>query len=282
MGIFFGGRRASYYDQFSADTGGAGPHVETERTVLTNGRFLHNLDGWAAAGGAIYSAGDGDDHYGVAVLPTGGGSISQAFAVEEERGFTLHLSLKPDGASATPDSVTAQITDGVARAVGTWSLSGTADAWTEQTFQIGLAPGTTYTLLLTNASHAHDIRLDDLWLWWLPMTRAQIATRAAAKLSTLATSNDLSTTPAGDLAEGDYTYAIDAGLRAIGAINPVTDLPDIRQLETRQINDLLVLVEQEMLDVIERGQTQIVDIKVGQREEKLSQISANITRMRRR
>jgi hypothetical protein len=281
MGVYYGGRRASYYDQFSADTGGEGPHVDTERSYIANGRFLHNLASWTVAGGAAYSAGDGDEHYGVAVLPPSS-SVRQSFAVEEERGFTLHLSLKPDGASAAPDSVTAQIADGNGNALGTWSLSGTADAWTAQTFQIGLAPGTTYTLTLTNVSHAHDIKLDDLWLWWLPMTRAAVAARAHAKLAALATSNNLSTATAGDLSEGDYTYAIDAGLRAIGAINPVTDLPDIRQLETRQINDLLTLVEQEMLDVIERDQTQIVDTKVGPREEKLSQISANIARMRKR
>jgi hypothetical protein len=282
MGVYYGGRSSGYYDQFSADTGGQGPHVESERTVLTNGRFLHNLDGWSVAGGAIYSAGDGDDYYGVAVLPTGGGQISQRFAVDEYRAFTLHLSAKADGASATPGAVTAQIADGQGNAVGTWNLSAAADAWTAQTFQIGLAMGTTYTLTLTNVSHPSSIKLDDLWLWWLPITRAQIAARAHAKLSSLATSNSLSTTAAGALTEGDYTYAIDAGLRFIGAINGVTDQVDIRQLETRQINDLLIAVEQEMLDVIERGQTTIVDIKVGQREEKLSQISANITRMRKR
>jgi len=280
MGVFYGGRRAGYYDQFSADTGGEGPHVDTERTVITNGRFLHNLDGWSAAGGAAYSAGDGDDHYGVAVLPTGGGSISQVFAVEEYRAFTLHLSMKADGASAAPGSVTAQIADGAGNTVGTWNLSGAADTWTAQTIQIGLAQGTTYTLTLANVSHAGAVALDDIWLWWLPMTRSQIAARVARTLGALATDAGRATTPAGELTEGDYTDAVDAGLRAIGAINPITDQVDIRQLETRQINDVLTAVEHAMLAQLQRHYATLVDTKEGPLEQKLSQIATAIARTR--
>ena len=277
MGILFGGRRASYYDQFSIDTGGEGPHVDTERTALANGRFLHNLDGWAAAAGAAYSAGDGDDHYGVAVLPTGG-QISQPFVVDEYRAFTLHLSAKADDASATPGSVTASVADGSGNAVGTWNLSAAADAWTEQTIQIGLAEGATYTLTLANVSHTTDIKLDDIWLWWLPITRAAVAAQVARVLGALATDAGLSTTPSGELTEGDYTDAIDTGLREIGAINPVTDLPDIRQLETRQINDLLAATERAVLGRLQRYYATLVDTKEGPLEQKLSQIAAAVAR----
>lgn len=279
MGVFYGGRRAGYYDQFSADTGGIGPHVDTERSYIQNGRFLHTLDGWNAAGGAVYSAGDGDDHYGVAVLPVGS-SISQPFTVDEYRAFTLHLSCKADGASATPGSVTAQIADGAGNTVRAWNLSAAADSWAEQTEQIGLATGTTYTLTLTNVSHSADVALDDLWLWWLPMTRAQIAARVARQLGALATDAGKSTTPAGELTEGDYTDAIDAGLRDIGAINPVTDLPDIRQLESRQINDVLAAVERAMLSQLQRYYATLVDTKEGPLEQKLSQIATAIARTR--
>jgi len=107
----------------------------SERNWLTNGRILHDLDGWTASG-AAYSAGDGDDHYGVAVLSTGGDYIEQDFGVPHARSYTLHLSVKAVGADLSGSQATARIVDGDGNTVVTQSLSGTADTWTENEVRI--------------------------------------------------------------------------------------------------------------------------------------------------
>ena len=59
---------------------------------IINGRMFHSLDGWTAAGGAVYSAGNGDAHYGVASLPAAS-SIRQQLAVDKARAYTLHIAV---------------------------------------------------------------------------------------------------------------------------------------------------------------------------------------------
>src|SRR5262245_23364332 len=110
----------------------------SEPTYLSNGRFLHDLGGWNAIS-AAYSAGDGDDHYGVAALTTGGGYVSQQFSVDGTKSFTVHLSVKAVGSSLSGGQCQLVITDGSANAVVTQNLTGTVDTWTEQTYTYGLA-----------------------------------------------------------------------------------------------------------------------------------------------
>lgn len=251
----------------------------SERSHIYNGRFLQNLSNWTAAGGAAYSAGDGDEHYGVAVLPTGGGSVEQDFTVNAARLYTLHLSVKAVGASLTAGQATIVITDGDGNAVKTISLTGTADTWTDNDQTIGLASGTTYNLQLVNNTAAGDVKVDDVWLWYVPKTRAELATLVNRQLDSLATDASLTTTPSAGQTEGSYTDAIDAGLRNIGAINPETDQPDIRYLESSSLDAALQLIESAMLDRLQRRYLLLVDIDAGDRSEKLSQIAAAIARI---
>src|SRR3989337_87540 len=123
----------------------------SDRNHLSNGRLLHDLDNWTASN-AVYSAGDGDDHYGVAALSASGGYIEQTFSVSRTRSYTLHTSVKPVGGILAANEVTARIQDGAGNTVATLSLEGgTQDTWQENEDIIGLAPGTTYTLRITNA-----------------------------------------------------------------------------------------------------------------------------------
>lgn len=244
----------------------------TEPNRLINGRFLHDLDGWTASG-AVYSAGDGDDHYGVAVLETGE-YIEQAFAVPRVRTYTLHYALKSSGVLAGTD-VALLITDGAGNTVVTVNPTGDVSAWTEAETEIGLAPGATYTLRITN-TQAEDVKVDDVWLWAVPLTRSEIASRVNTKLARLASDRSLTTTPSGSLTEGDYTYAIDAGLRAVGSINVETDLPDVRYLEANEVDTAIDAVEREMLEQLHRDYATEVDISVGPRRESLSQIAKAI------
>jgi hypothetical protein len=247
----------------------------SERNHISNGRFLHDLDNWDAVN-AAYSAGDGDEHYGVAVLQTGGGYIEQDFTVRGARAFSLHVAVKCS-VEITGGNATLRIVDGDGNTVLTQNLSGDAGAWTETTYSYGLAEGTTYTLRITNVSTGADLKVDDIWLWWVPMTRAQIAARVHAKLGRLATERSLSTAAAGELTEGDYTYAVDAGLRQVGAINRDTDAPDLRYLSTALVDAALDATEREMLEQLQRDYAVEVDIKAGPHSEHLSQIAKQLS-----
>jgi hypothetical protein len=252
--------------------------MSDERNRLVNGRFLHNLNNWTASN-AVYSAGDGDDHYGVAVLSTGGGYIEQTLGVVNARSHSLHIAVKPVGGALSAGQATLRITDGDGNTVATQNLSGDADAWTESTYTFGLAPGTTYTVRITNVSAAGDVKIDDVWLWWVPKTRAQLATMVHTKLARLATDRSLSTTAAGALTEGSYTYAVDAGLRAVGAIDPETDLPDVRWLDASLLDTALDAIEKEILEQLQRDYAVEVDITMGPHSERLSQKHAALEKL---
>lgn len=241
-----------------------------ERTLLNNGRFLHNLNGWDASV-ATYSAGQGDDHYGVALLPTGGAYIEQSFAVPDYASYSLHLSLHGVGAAITSGQVTAVITDGDDNTVVTLNPVGAADTWSENTLTAGLAPGTTYTLRITNVSASGNVYVDDVWMWFVPITRIAIAKRTHAKLGRMATERTLHYAVMGELSEGDYTYAIDAALRMYAAINPETGSPDIRYIDAEQVQNILNAVRIEMLERLQTDYAVEVDTTTGPYRQNLSQ-----------
>jgi hypothetical protein len=238
-----------------------------ERTLLNNGHFYNRLDGWSASGGAVYSAGDGDDHYGVASLPAGA-SVFQTFSVDHARAYTLHISVKTA-------SATIVITDGDGNNLPSQTGTGSAGVWTETSITLGLAPGTTYTLTVSNAG-VSTILVDDLWLWWVPKTRAELAAITARQLAALASDASFATTASGAQTEGNYTDAVDAGLRSVGAIDPESDTPDIRGLSGALLDSCLQAIERAMLSKLQRYYLLLVDTKDGPTEQKLSQIAASL------
>lgn len=247
----------------------------SERNHLDNGRFLHDLDNWAASG-AAYSAGDGDDHYGIAALDAVGGYIEQTFNVPAVRAYTLHVSCKPVSGTLSASELVVLITDGDGNTVASLSLEGdTTDTWQENEDTVGLAPGTTYTLRITNNSSL-AVRVDDVWLWHVPITRANIAARADRKLGRLASDRSLSTALSGSQTEGDYTDAVDAALRSVGAVNPETATPDVRYLEPASVNTAIDVCVQEMLEYLRMDYATETDVSLGPRRESLSQKAAQI------
>lgn len=245
-----------------------------ENSHLINGRFLHSLTGWTALD-AAYSAGDGDAHYGVAVLADGG-SIEQAFAVPYVRSFTLSIEVKAIGGDLAGSNVQAIITDGNGNTLASLSLTGTADTWTANSNDLGLGSGTTYTLQIINNDFGADVRIDDVWLWAVPITRAAIAARVEAKLARLGSERSLSKAINGSLTEGDYTYAIDAGLRSLGAINPESGLPDVRYLQPGNVNVVIDAAQAETLERLQADYAVETDLTEGPHSEKRSQITANV------
>jgi len=239
-----------------------------ERSHLSNGRFLQNLSNWTAVN-AVYSAGDGDDHYGVAVLSVGG-YIQQTFNVPRSRQYSIHLAVKGLLTSSQAQLI---ITDGRGNTVKTVNLTGAEWSWTDNDITAELAPGTTYNFKLINNSASGAISVDDIWLWFVPMTRSAMAARVHAKLGRLASERSYSVTASGALTEGSYTYGVDAGLRSVGAINPETGTPDVRYLDEENIQTALDYIENEMVEQLQRDYSVEVDVRVGQRQESLSQIS---------
>lgn len=241
----------------------------SERNHLSNGRFWHDLNNWDVSG-AVYSAGDGDGHYGVAVLSTGGDYIEQDFSVPDLRDYTLHLSAKPT-AALSAGQATIQISDGNGNTLVTLNLVGSAGAWQEQTFAVGLVPGTTYTVRITNVSATGDLKVDDAWLWFVPVTRRKIAQAVHRKLRRVATELCYDTATEGEQTEGDYTDAVDEALRSAGAINPETGLPDTRYLDEQSVKTAIDLTMQAMLEMAAIDFGVEVDVAIGPHREQLSQ-----------
>jgi hypothetical protein len=111
-------------------------------------------------------------------------------------------------------------------------------------------------------------------------TRADIAGLVHRALGALATDAALTTTDDGaGQTEGSYTDAIDYGLRAVGAIDADTDAIDVGLITVATLDDLLQVVKRAMLERLQLHYATVVDLQVGQREEKLSQIGAAIARL---
>lgn len=104
------------------------------------------------------------------------------------------------------------------------------------------------------------------------MDRATLATLVHRRLSSLASDAGLTTQASDGQSEGSYTDAIDAALRTLGAYEATTGLLDSSLLTVAQHNQAISLVTQSMLQLLQFHYSTLVDIKVGAREEKLSQI----------
>lgn len=249
----------------------------SEYSLLTNGRFNQDLDGWTLDG-AVYQAGDSDDHYGVAELETGGDNILQTFSVSHLRRYQIHLDVKAVGGALETTDAQVVITDGDGNTVKTSNLTGVQDTWTENIITLGLGPGTTYTIKIINNTHADGVlRVDDVWLYGTIILRSEIATLLVDKLGQIATEKSLSAVADGVKTEGDYTYAIDAGLRSLGLINPETGLPDIRYLvDPGQISQVVEGAMSDMLEGLILDYVVEPDIQVGPRRESRSQISKGL------
>ena len=252
-----------------------------EYSLLTNGRFLHDLDGWVPSG-AVYVASAGDDHYGVVELETGGDYITQSFSVPHIRRYQIHLAVKAVAGLLETTDAQVIITDGDGNSVLTTNLSGAQDTWTDNNISVGLGPGTTYTLKIINNTHDDGVLyVDDVWIYGTVILRSEIATRLAGKLGAVARERDLSVAMDGALTEGDYTYAIDAGLRSLGALNPQTGLPDIRYIQDAGlIDDLIDISLDDMLERLVLDYAVEPDITVGPRTERRSQIANRLAKVR--
>lgn len=236
----------------------------SERNLLTNGRFEDALTGWTAQD-AAYAAGEGEQFLGCAAIAPGG-TLRQAFGTRSRVRHHLRLAYKGDGAA-----LTVTLTDSAGRTVKTAALTGAVD-WGEMLWALYLPLGQ-YTLAVENTGSV-TAYVDGAWVWPVVRTRAEIAAAVADALGALADDAGLSSAASGSQTEGDYTAAIDAALRAVGAVDEDTGLPDVRWLEAGQVQAVERAALREMVARLRRKYALLVDTAIGPRRESLSQIQA--------
>jgi len=243
-----------------------------ERNLLVNGRFGGDLASWTATG-VSYVADDGARYVGCAEVQPGG-ALAQEISVVTPRRHVLHWAVRAPGGAGTLE---VRLVDEQGRVV--WAQeSAVTDVWASTTAEVRLPEGV-YTLEMANTGPA-AVRVDEVWLWPVVLTRVEMAERVADRLGPLATEKGLSPTPAGGKTEGDYTFAVEEGLRAAGAVDPRTGEVDIRWLEAERVEAALAATERAMLGKLERLWAVEVDIALGPRRERLSQVREALAAMR--
>jgi len=95
----------------------------------------------------------------------------------------------------------------------------------------------------------------------------------AERLGVLATNASMTTTLSGANTEGDYTAAVDEGLRGVGAFDPAGRV-DVRYLDEGNLTGCLDEIELAMLKKLQRYWVTRTDYAIGPRQEHMNQISA--------
>lgn len=97
------------------------------------------------------------------------------------------------------------------------------------------------------------------------------------RATVIAVTKDRIGTIGADVSDLSYSFAVDAALRELGALD-TDDLPDITELDETAFNQIVGVVEREILERLYNEYTLKVDVAVGQRRESLSQIAAGIAK----
>lgn len=214
---------------------------------ISNGGFAGNLSGWDAGGGAVFAASQGNDVLGAAYLANAGDSISQQFGLPISREYMLAVFAK----AAAAGSISVTITNSDGDAVYTSSSAAVGTSWEAALDgRIGLPQG---SFSLEIAYVDQPVYIDDVSLAWVIATRAELADKVAKLLGDLASSDAAySTSPQSpDLTEGDYTDAIDFGLRQVGAVD-MAGQPDVRALDDDTLDAAVDEIQRYMLNKLHR------------------------------
>lgn len=231
---------------------------------LFNGDISRDLTQWTAAGAAVYLASQGNKELGSASLPSAGSSIEQSFSIGIGRPYMIDVSVKGTGVG----NVTVSIIN--SEAVTVWSSNLTVTAsWVTHSTRVGLAWGE-YTFKVAYSDVACYV--DDLSVAFVPKTRAELAAIVSARLGALATNASMSTSSSGDNTEGDYTQAVNEGLRAVEAVDPA-GREDVRYLLAEVVDSCLGQIEFSMLKKLQRYWATRTDYTIGPRTENINQIN---------
>ncbi|MFA6168294.1 MAG: hypothetical protein WC700_16855 [Gemmatimonadaceae bacterium] len=235
--------------------------------LLRNGDFSRGLYEWTGTGTLTRAL--GYPRLNAARLAAGQ-SLSQAQGISEQNLHTLHYFY--------------QVATGATLTVGYGAVTQThtgapLDVWREGV--LAFAPdvgGGNESVELSAAGGVAYVDTVTLLTGGLPVSRAATAATVADLIAAFATDAGLVMTANADGPEGDYSAAIDEALRALGAVTPWGD-PDVTLLAATQVNDLLEGVKQAMLQRLRATYALDVDVTLGPRSERRSQIAGSIDEM---
>lgn len=233
--------------------------------LLQNGGFEGNLYQWTGSGTIERAL--GYPRLGCAKL-TAGQSVSQAVGLSENAPYGLHLFFRPDPGAA------------LTLTYGDFSQSynGINGVWNEATALFALSTGGNSSVTLSASGATVYVDSVTLLQGGLVITRAQLASMIAAKLSTLASDAGLGRAPSVAGPDGDYSEPIDEALRALGAIS-VHGEPDVTALLLNKINDCVEAARVAMLQRLRAKYALKTDVSLGPRHESYSQIAQSIDGM---
>lgn len=211
---------------------------------ISNGGFDGDLANWTALG-AAFVANEGYKELGAAYLASASNAIRQSFAIPVSRPWFVEMMVK----GASSGNVTLTITDEGGNTVYTNTITVTTSWAKAMAARVGLPLGT-YNLTLTYGSVACYV--DDISIARVEKTRSELAAEVARLLGDLASADaGYSYAGQGERTEGDYTEAIDAGLRSISAVDEA-GRPDVRYLTEDNVDTAIDEIQRYMLHKIHR------------------------------
>ena len=235
---------------------------------IYNGDFAQNLDGWTLTGGAVHIANEGYMELGAVHLLTAGDGIGRDFSIGVGREYRIEVATK---AQASAGNLALTITNDAGQAIYSTTLT-VGTGWVQRVKQVGL-PWGNHTLTLAFVDE--PLYLDDVSIAYVVKTRCQLAELVKDRLGVLATDAGMNDMPDGENTEGDFTAAVDEGLRAVGACDPA-GRPDVRYLDAGDLNACLGHVELAMLHKLHRYWVTKTDYSIGPRTEHLNQVQQSL------
>ena len=215
--------------------------------LITNGEFAGNLDSWTLSSGAVYRPDEGYGMLGAAHLPANADYVSQSFTVPIGREHMVDVWAKKLLGGGKID---VEIHNADGDVVYQKIEAAVSAEWTNiMGVRVGLPAGS-YTLTLTCSDT--ECCVDDVSIAWVIKSRLELADETAALLGDLATVDaGFSTTASGDNSEGDYTQAVDSGLRQVNAVDN-TGAPDVRLLDEDSVDACIDEIQRYMLHKLHR------------------------------
>ena len=211
--------------------------------LLSNGAFDGDLANWDLVPTVSFIPNDGNKELGAAHLESAGAEISQTLPIAIGREYMIDIWAKAAAADGSCDLVIKN-NDGDTIYTNSFAI---ASAWANGIAErVGLPRGSHTVHVVFNDVAAY---VDDISIAWVIKTRLELADEAAALLGDLATQDAGFTTSGGD--EGDYTKAVDAALRAVGAVDEA-GRPDVREVTDDTVDAVVDEVQRYMLHKLHR------------------------------
>lgn len=235
--------------------------------LLSNGGFDGNLNYWTGTGTIDRTL--GYPRAGCAALAAGESLESDAVGLSENSLYTLHYFYR--------------LASGATLTVGAGGVSQThtgtpLSVWREGHLAFALDAGVSDGVTVSSAGGVAYVDSIALLLGGLPITRATLTSMISAQLRSLASDAGLLTIASDAGPNGDYSAALDEGLRVVGAVNRWGD-PDVTALDAAQINAVVEAAKGSMIQALRADYALQTDVRLGPRQESRSQIAGSLDKM---